>query len=49
MREEPGYQRHEGVCRECGQPVVYYNSVKRYPDHVVCEKHRPRVIERRVS
>jgi len=45
MREEPDYQRYEGVCRECGQPVTYYNSVKLHPSKVVCERHRPRVIE----
>lgn len=40
--EEPEYQRFEGICRECGAPVTYSNSVKLHPSKVTCEKCRPR-------
>ena len=35
-REEPAYKRFEGKCRTCGEKFVYYNSVKRHPDHTEC-------------
>ncbi len=37
MTEEPAYQRFEGKCRDCRDDVVYYNSVRRHPDHVRCD------------
>jgi len=46
--EEPAYRQFEGACRECGKTFIYYNSVKRHPEHEVCRdcelKEEPEVV-----
>ncbi|KKL12590.1 hypothetical protein LCGC14_2534240 [marine sediment metagenome] len=45
-QEEPAYRQHEGKCRQCGQVYIYYNSVKRHPDHDICDDcERVKIVE----
>ena len=43
--EEPAYQQHEGKCRQCGKKYTYYDSVKRHPDHDICDDCEKKKIE----
>lgn len=34
--EEREYQAYDGTCKECGNHVIYFNSIKKHPDNILC-------------
>lgn len=38
MKEEPKYQKFEGICCKCGGKFTYYNSIRLHQDQAICKE-----------